>query len=113
MPNSRVHAAVALSSVLILAAFVAVLPPVPPVSAQNHAQRICREQSITPRSESYEYCLLHVSRAVEWGEPWLAQEVARFTVDTEETCRRNGLQPQTPDFRNCIDRETQSRGRWR
>jgi hypothetical protein len=113
MTNSRVHAAVALGSVLILGAFVAFLPPVPPVSAQNHAQRICREQGITPRSEGYEYCLLHVSRAVERGEPMLAREVAHFTVDVQEACKRNGLQPQTPDFRICIDRETQSRGLWR
>jgi hypothetical protein len=112
MTNSRMHAAIALCSVLILSAFVAFLPPVPPVSAQSHAQRICREQGITPRSEVYEYCLLHVSRAVERGEPMFAREVARFTVDAQEACRRNGLEPQTPDFHACIDRETQSLGIW-
>jgi len=52
-----------------------------------------------------------VSRAVERGEPMLAREVARFTVDAQEACRRNGLE-QTPDFRACIDRETQSFGPW-
>lgn len=109
MTNSRVHAAIALGSVLILGAFVAFVPPVPPVSAQNHAQRICREQGITPRSEGYEYCLLHVRGALEWGEPRLAHDVARFTVDAQEACRQNGLEPQTPDFRTCIDRETQLR----
>lgn len=112
MTNSRLHATVALGSVLILGAFVAFLPPVPPLSAQNHAQRICREQGITPRSEGYEYCLLHATHAVEWGEPVLARDVARFTVDAQEVCRRNGIEPQTPDFRTCIERETQS-GAWK
>ena len=61
---------------------MAFLPPVPPVSAQNHAQSIYREQGITLRNEGYEYCLLHVR-----GEPILAREVARFTVDVQEACK--------------------------
>jgi hypothetical protein len=97
-------------SVLILGAFVAFLPPVPPVSAQSHAQRICREHGVIPRSEVYEDCLVHATRAVEWGEPMLARDVARLTVDAQEVCARNGLAPQTPDFCACIDRETQLRG---
>ena len=112
MTNSQVHAAIVLGGVLIFGAFVAFLPPVPPVSAQNHAQRICREQGITARSEAYEYCLLQATRAVEGGEPMLARAVARFAVDAQEACRRTGLEPQTPDFRTCIDRESQSRGLW-
>ena len=112
MTNSHVHAAIALGGALIVSAFVAFVPPIPPASAQSHAQRICREQGITPRSEAYEYCLLHVTRAVEWGEPMLARAVARFAVDAQEACRRNGLEPQTPDFRTCVERESQSRGLW-
>ena len=34
MTNSRLHAAIALGSVLIVGAFVAFLPPIPPVSTR-------------------------------------------------------------------------------
>ena len=42
---------------MIVGAFVAFLPPIPPASAQSQAQRICREQGVTPSSDGYEYCL--------------------------------------------------------
>ena len=45
------HAAIALGSALIVSAFVAFLPPIPPATAQSQAQRICREQGIAIRSE--------------------------------------------------------------
>jgi len=87
------------------------LPPVPPTSAQSHAQRICREQGVTPRSEVNEYCLLQAARAIELGDPMLARDLARFSVDAQEACRHNGLEPQTPEFRTCIDRESRARSR--
>jgi hypothetical protein len=57
MTNSRLHALIALGGVLIVGAFVAFLPPIPPVSAQGHAQRICREEGISQASEHHEICL--------------------------------------------------------
>ena len=110
MTNSRVHAALALGSVLFVGAFVAFLPPVPPASAQSQAQRICREQGITPQSEGYEYCVSQTTRAIEWGEPALARSFARVAVDSRDACLRSGLQPSTSGFTTCIDRETYARG---
>jgi hypothetical protein len=110
MTNSRLHAAIALGSALIIAAFVAFLPPIPPVSAQDHAQRICREEGISPASEGYEYCLSQASRIIQWGEPQLARSLARVAVEAEEACLGYGLQPRTSGFRTCIDRESYARG---
>ena len=110
MTNSRVHAALALGSVLFVGAFVAFLPPVPPASAQSQAQRICREQGITPQSEGHEYCVSQTTRAIEWGEPALARSFARVAVDARESCLGSGLQPATTGFRTCMDRETYARG---
>lgn len=110
MTNSRIHAAIALGSAMIVGAFVVFLPPVPPASAQSHAQRICREQGVTPKAEGYEYCLAQATRAIEWGEPQLARSFARVAFDAGEACLAYGLQPQTSGFRSCIDRETYARG---
>ena len=110
MTNSRMNAMIALGSLLIIGTFVAFLPPVPPASAQSHAQRICREAGITPKSEVYEYCLSQATRALEWGEPQLARDFARVAVDAREACLGYGLQPQTSGFRACIDREAYARG---
>lgn len=110
MTNSRIHAAIALGSAMIVGAFVAFLPPVPPASAQTQAQRICREQGVTPKAEGYEYCLTQAVRALGWGEPKLAHSFARVAVDARDACLAYGLQPQTSGFRSCIDRETYARG---
>ena len=77
MTNSRQHAAIALGGALIVAAFVAFLPPVPPASTQSQAQRICREEGTSPSSEVHEYCVSEASRVLEWGEPELARNYAR------------------------------------
>ena len=110
MTNSRIHAAIALGSLVMLGAFVAFLPPVPPASAQTQAQRICREQGIAPNAEGYEYCLSQSVRALEWGEPKLAHSFARVAAEAREACLGNGLQPQTAGFRACIEREAYARG---
>jgi len=110
MTNSRVHAALAVGSVLFIGAFAAFVPPIPPASAQSQAQRICREQGVTPRSDGYEYCLSQATRALEWGEPALARNFARVTVNAREACLGYGLQPQTEGFQTCLDRETYARG---
>ena len=110
MTNSRVHAVIALGSALIVSAFAAFVPPIPPASAQSQAQRICREQGVSPRSDGYEYCLSQATRALYWGEPELARSFARVTVSAREACLGYGLQPQTTGFQSCIDRETYARG---
>ena len=110
MTNSRLHAAIALVSALIVGAFVAFLPPIPPVSAQGHAQRICREEGISPDSEVHEICLSQTIRGLEQGELRLARRYARVAVDAQEACLRSGLQPQTESFRACTDSESYARG---
>jgi hypothetical protein len=109
MTNSRIHAAIALGSVLAAAAFIAFLPPVPPVSAQSQAQRICREQGLKPAMEAYEYCLSQTTRALEWGEPELAYGFARVAADSRDACLSYGLHQQTSGLQSCIDKETAAR----
>lgn len=104
------HAAIALGSVLIVGAFAAFLPPVPPASAQSQARRICREEGIRPSTDAYEFCLSQATRALEWGEPGLARGFARVALDAREACVGYGLQPQTSGFHACIERETYARG---
>lgn len=110
MTNSRIHAAIALGSVVVVGAFVAFLPPVPQASAQSQAERICREQGVQPQADGYEYCLSQATRAVEWGEPKLARSFAKVTVEAREACLGYGLKPQTSGFAACMDRETNARG---
>ena len=110
MTKSLLHASIALGSVLIVGAFVAFLPPIPPVSAQGHAQRICREEGISPDSEVHEICLSQTIRGLEQGELRLARRYALVAVDAQEACLRSGLQPQTESFRACTDRESYARG---
>jgi len=110
MSNSRVHAAIAFSGAFIVGAFVAFVPPIPPASAESQAQRICREQGISPRGDGYEYCLSQATRALYWGEPGLARSFARVTASAREACLGYGLQPQTAGFLTCFERETYARG---
>ena len=98
MTNSRVHAALALGSALMVGAFAAFVPPIPPASAQSQAQRICREQGVSPRSDGYEYCLSQATRALYWGEPELARSFARVTANARDACLGYGLQPETTGF---------------
>ena len=104
------HAAIALVSVLIVGALMALLPPIPPVSAQGNAQRICREEGISPDSEVQDLCLSQTIGALERGELRLTRAFARVAVDAQEACLRAGLQPQTESFRACTDRESYGRG---
>jgi len=109
MTNSRLHASIALGCVLIVGAFVAFLPPIPPVSAKGQAERICREEGISPNSQVHEICLSQTIGALERGELWFARGFARVAVDAQEACLRSGLQPQTEGFRACTDRESYAR----
>jgi hypothetical protein len=109
MTNSRFHAAIALSSVLLVGVFVAFLPPIPPASAQSQAQRICREQGIKPGMAGYEYCVSQTTRALEWGEPELAYTFARITANSRDACLGYGLQQRTSGLHSCIDKEATAR----
>ena len=110
MTHSQTHAGLAIGSVIVIGAMIAFLPPVPPTSAQSHAQRICREEGVKPATETYEYCLSQATRALEWGEPALARGFARVALESRDACLGYGLKPQTEGFKVCIDKETSARG---
>jgi hypothetical protein len=104
MTRSHHWAGLALGSTLLVAIAVAVIPSVPPASAQTQAQRICQGQGIEPASAGYEYCL-----SLEWNKPELAYTLARMTADSRDACRDYGLEPTMTDFRFCLERETYAR----
>jgi len=109
MTRNQLHAGLALGSVFLMAGIVAFAPPVPPASAQSHAERICREQGITQKSEGYEYCLSQATRAIEWGKPEIARTMARVTADARDACLDYGLSPATSGYKACMERETHAR----
>ena len=109
MTNSRLHAAIALGSVLIVGAFVAFLPSVLPASERSQANRICREEGISQASELHETCLAQTIRALERADYWLARSFARVAADAHEACLRVGRQPETDGFRTCLDNESYAR----
>lgn len=110
MTNSQRHATIALGGALVVGAFIAFLPPVPPASAQSQGQRICREEGVKPATETYEYCLSQTTRALEWGEPALARGFARVAAESRDACLGYGLEPRTAGFKACLDKETSARG---
>ena len=110
MTRSQTHAGIAIGVTVLIGVVIAFLPPVPPASAQNQAQRICREEGVKPPTETYEYCLSQATRALEWGEPTLARGFARVAVESRDACLGYGLQPQTDGFKACIEKETAARG---
>lgn len=107
--NSRLHAAIALGGTLVMGAFVAFVPPVPPASAQSNAQRLCREQGVPPNAGAFEYCVGRATRALSAGEPATAHLFARVAAQAEDACRRDGLEPRSEGFRSCLQRETAAR----
>ncbi len=109
MTRNQLHAGLALGAVLLVAGIVAIAPPVPPASAQSQAERICREQGITSRSEGHEYCLSQATRALEWGKPEIARTMARVTAAARDSCLESGLAPATSGYRACMELETHAR----
>ena len=109
MTRNQLNAGLALGSVFLMAGIVVFAPPVPPASAQSQAERICREQGITPKTEGYEYCVSQATRALEWGKPELAYTMARVTADARDSCVQDGLSPPTSGYKACMERETHAR----
>ena len=109
MTRNQFHAGLALASVFLMAGVATLAPPIPPASAQTQAERICREQGITSKTEGYEYCLSQTTRALEWGKPEIAYTMARVTADARDSCLEYGLSPATSGYRSCMERETHAR----
>ena len=107
--NSRLHAAIALGGTLVIGGFAAFVPPVPPASAQSHAQRLCREQGVPANAGAYDYCVGRATRAIAAGEPATAHLLARVAVQSQEACLHDGLEPRSEGFKRCLQRETTAR----
>jgi hypothetical protein len=80
-----------------------------PTAAQHRAERECAKQGLGTHSAAWELCLAHVTRAFEWEERSLAQQLARASGEAEMNCLDRRLAPQSADFRSCLSREIDAR----
>lgn len=94
---------------LLSSAAIAVAAHAANGSPQIRAQEACAKHGVQPRSSAWEPCLSRVTRAYEWGENALANQLARAAGDAREICLEHGLRPQTWSYRACIDKEMDAR----
>lgn len=99
MNRTRFFAALMLGTVIAAASAYAAQP-----GAQSRAEQKCTEHGVQPRTDGWELCLSHVTRAYEWGEQTLANQLARAAADAREDCLEKGLRPSTSSYRACIGR---------
>ena len=99
MSRSQLLAAVVVSSLAVAVTAFAAQP----------AERTCREHGVQPRSAAWELCLSHVTRAHEWGEHTLANQLARAAGEAPVSCLENGQRPDTHGYRACINKEINAR----
>lgn len=78
-------------------------------SAQGQAEQKCAQHGVQPRSTAWELCLSHVSRAYEWGEVTLANQLARAAGDARMNCLERGQQPDSSGYRACVNKEIEAR----
>jgi hypothetical protein len=76
---------------------------------QARAEQACRDRGVRPPSSAWELCLSHVTRAYEWGENTLAQQLAHAAGEARENCLDYGLAPDGAAYRACIGREIDAR----
>ncbi len=76
-----------------------------PSAAQSRAERQCMDEGVRPYTPTWELCVAHVTRAFEWDDRSLAQQLARASSDATQTCLDHGLAPQSAGFRACLGRE--------
>ena len=106
MSRSQLLAAVVVSSLAVAVTAFAAQPSAAP---QGNAERTCREHGVQPRSAAWELCLSHVTRAHEWGEHTLANQLARAAGEAPVSCLENGQRPDTHGYRACINKEINAR----
>jgi hypothetical protein len=107
MSRTKFFAAIVVSS-LALGATAFAAQPISP-SAQVRAEQNCRTHGVQPRSAAWELCLSHVTRAYEWGEQTLANQLARAAGAARESCLEEGLRPESQGYRSCINKEIDAR----
>ena len=83
-------------------------PPYRTSSAQKQAEYACISQDVKPGTTVWEPCLSHVTRAYEWDEPALAQQLAHAAGKAQVSCREDGLLPTSTEYRVCVDHELQA-----
>ncbi len=108
MTQFRTFAAIAVGSLLVAAAAYA-MPPYASPSAQDRAQETCLKHDIKPNSSTWELCLSHVTRAYEWGEPALAQQLAKAAGSARDSCLDEGYDAESSGYRACVSREMDAR----
>jgi hypothetical protein len=107
MIELRHLAAIAVASLAIGAtAFAA---PFRSGSASVQAEAACKSQNVNPNSSTWELCLSHVTRAYEWGEPSLAQQLAQAAGNARESCLDQGFDAESSGYRACVSREMDAR----
>ena len=105
MTHFRSLAAVVVGSLLAATAAYAASPYVVSSSPQDRAEQACLKHRVTPNSSLWEVCLSHVTRAYEWDEPALAQQLANAAGHARDACRDLGYDGETSAYRACVSRE--------
>lgn len=77
--------------------------------ASSQAEQTCAQHGVQPRSAAWELCLSHVTRAYEWGEHTLANQLARAAGDARVNCLESGQRPETQGYRACVNKEIEAR----
>jgi hypothetical protein len=78
-------------------------------SAQSQAEQNCAKHGVQPRSTAWELCLSHVTRAYEWGELTLANQLARAAGDARVNCLERGQRPESEGYKACVNKEIEAR----
>ena len=108
MSRPRALTIALLASAAVVTSTVGALSYTPTaLSAQDRAEEACRRHGVQANSVAWELCLSHVTRAYEWGEISLAQQLARAAGDAREDCLPRVKQ--TAAYRACVSREIDAR----
>jgi hypothetical protein len=102
--RSSCFAAIVAAGVAIAATAHAASP-----TASSQAEQTCAKHGVQPRSSAWELCLSHVTRAYEWGEFTLANQLARAAGDARMNCLEYGQQPESRGYRACVNKEIEAR----
>ncbi|WIM09994.1 hypothetical protein [Enhydrobacter sp.] len=108
MTHFRFPAAVVVGSLLAATAAYAA-SPYAASSPQERAENACLKHRVQPNSTVWELCLSHVTRAYEWDEPALAQQLANAAGHASDSCRDQGYDAETSGYRACVNREMDAR----
>ena len=107
MSSTKFVAAIVAGSLAVAATAFAAQPM--SADAQARAEQSCRNHGVQARSTAWELCLSHVTRAYEWGEMTLANQLARAAGEARVSCLEEGQRPETQGYRACVNKEIEAR----